>query len=470
MCGIVGLIAKRKWGFYNSHANLLRGMIYADTIRGADSTGVFGITKNGNVTILKSILPGYEFIRLKEFDRFHSSMIKNYSVAIGHNRKATKGDIKPENAHPFNEGHITLVHNGMVWGHESKEFEVDSHALTADIARKGEMETLRDFRGAYAIVWYDKQRQRICLSRNNDRPLFLLEARDAWIVSSEHGIPSWLANRENYDSIGISSIKSVTPDYILSLNLEEDDRNKWRVQKIERVTTFMPPVVRHVEHPIDVSGLSEDKDDKDEATVVPAPVRSNNVRNIADLGSYSITDKYAEFEKGQEIVVRPYDYTDAGMTVGTERIMCDVMCLDGTPFPGVIAYMYAQKDDIEHYVSNKDGEYFRAKIQNFRIPKSAKSNLDVIIQMDMAYANKPKIIECAMSKNKMFTCRDIFQASTVTGCRTCQKPLNWANIDKIDVVRDDMSGQRKFRFLCPECTSKLDELPAQPRKEAAANG
>src|SRR5688500_12478979 len=99
MCGIVGIIAKSNAGFYNDQADLLEQMLLCDTLRGPDSTGVFGVTKNGNVSILKAAVPGYDFIKTPEFRNFRGNMIQRYTAVIGHNRKATKGSVKPENAH-----------------------------------------------------------------------------------------------------------------------------------------------------------------------------------------------------------------------------------------------------------------------------------------------------------------------------------------------------------------------------------
>ena len=45
MCGIVSLISKRAGGFYNPDTDIFSQMLFADTVRGVDSTGVFGVNK-----------------------------------------------------------------------------------------------------------------------------------------------------------------------------------------------------------------------------------------------------------------------------------------------------------------------------------------------------------------------------------------------------------------------------------------
>ena len=62
MCGIVGLIASYSNGMTSDEADAFRDMVFLDTLRGWDSTGVFSVKNNGNVTVLKDAKHGPCFI------------------------------------------------------------------------------------------------------------------------------------------------------------------------------------------------------------------------------------------------------------------------------------------------------------------------------------------------------------------------------------------------------------------------
>ena len=53
MCGLVALIAKRQAGFFSPDQDIFKQMLYADAVRGWDATGVFGVTKGGNIDVKK---------------------------------------------------------------------------------------------------------------------------------------------------------------------------------------------------------------------------------------------------------------------------------------------------------------------------------------------------------------------------------------------------------------------------------
>src|SRR3990167_10371996 len=112
MCGIVALISKSQSGLWRAQAELFTHMLRLDTIRGDDSTGVFGVSGAGNVDIVKGDCDGYVFTRSKNYAKFESKISRAYKVIVGHNRSATRGDVTALNAHPFYEGNIVLVHNG----------------------------------------------------------------------------------------------------------------------------------------------------------------------------------------------------------------------------------------------------------------------------------------------------------------------------------------------------------------------
>ena len=62
MCGIVGLFNKYQGGFTTEQRDVFNNLLLIDTIRGEDSTGVFCVELNGDVSLAKSTDNGAAFI------------------------------------------------------------------------------------------------------------------------------------------------------------------------------------------------------------------------------------------------------------------------------------------------------------------------------------------------------------------------------------------------------------------------
>src|SRR3990167_860810 len=199
MCGIVGIISKYSYGFPVNMDDYFTNMLVCDTIRGADATGVFGVDKDGNIDIVKGNADGYVFTKSADYAKFKKRIYSRYHIVIGHNRKATVGNSVPENAHPFREDPIVLVHNGTIYNADklNKDVEVDSHAIAHALKEKDAKQALESIDGAFALVWYDQNQKTLNLTRNNARPLFLVEYEDCWILGSEPGLILWLSRRDN---------------------------------------------------------------------------------------------------------------------------------------------------------------------------------------------------------------------------------------------------------------------------------
>lgn len=182
MCGLVGIAGDLTFPDEQTFKRLL----VLDTIRGLDSTGVAVVRNSGlDVRVAKTASHPFNLFDRKSFcDALAYATSK---ALIGHNRAATSGLIKEVNAHPFQFGHITGVHNGTLEDGDKKmletmvgeSFNVDSEALFAAFAKFGPKEVIPKLkkgkdhhRGAWSLVWWDAQKDTLNFLRNDHRPLW----------------------------------------------------------------------------------------------------------------------------------------------------------------------------------------------------------------------------------------------------------------------------------------------------------
>lgn len=124
MCGIVGYIGKQKV------IPILFDGLSALEYRGYDSAGIAYVTDKINIEKEKGKLENLINIVDKNI---------NSNIGIGHTRWATHGKPNNINAHPHKQGHITLVHNGIIENYEElktllKEYDFKSETDTEVLA------------------------------------------------------------------------------------------------------------------------------------------------------------------------------------------------------------------------------------------------------------------------------------------------------------------------------------------------
>lgn len=191
MCGIVGFITKQDKLYSQDKRHFMRHALALDTLRGFHSTGVFTVNSKGVINTKHSLLPGDRWVHGKAFD----SLELGVTLAVGHNRAATKGSVTLDNAHPFTFGDVTMVHNGtLIDGGRSLDtydnnLEVDSQqiALALSMAEPDDAKkVLENLNGSFALVWYDTRDETINFARNTDRPLHITwnsSKTAAWFMS-----------------------------------------------------------------------------------------------------------------------------------------------------------------------------------------------------------------------------------------------------------------------------------------------
>lgn len=225
MCGLVAVISKSKYGFQNKDMEIFENLLYIDTLRGPDSTGVFLVTNEGNVEIAKGAVDGPTFIKSDEWKVMKRKAIQNGWAIVGHNRKATRGSITDENAHPFwVDDKLVLVHNGSMYGGHKhhKDVEVDSHAIAHVLAEQPDTEkALQSINAAYALIWYDVENKALNLIRNKDRPLAHTADHNSWFITSETEILDFVMARASYNKPKPSNTFPVGNMHTWTLNADK---------------------------------------------------------------------------------------------------------------------------------------------------------------------------------------------------------------------------------------------------------
>lgn len=195
MCGLVGIYSSNMMA---KHKDVLSAMLYLDTWRGRDSTGVAAIRHNADTAVLKSTVPGYEFV---EGPKLEQHLKLNDFCWIGHNRFGTMGKNIKTNAHPFTiddeDGGCLIVgaHNGTLKNKhvliDHARFGTDSEALYNNIAIEGLEKSIEKVEGAWALTYYDHNEEELRFIRNKERPLFyafeegkktLFWASEMWMI------------------------------------------------------------------------------------------------------------------------------------------------------------------------------------------------------------------------------------------------------------------------------------------------
>lgn len=203
MCGLVGVYSSN---MFSKHEDVLRDLLYLDTWRGKDSTGVAALRSNSDTAVLKSTVPGYEFI---EHPRLKQHLKLNDFCWIGHNRYGTIGKNIKANAHPFTiddeDGCCIIVgaHNGTLKNKhvlmDHTDFGTDSEALFNHIANTSLEETIPLVEGAWALTYYDHQEEELRFLRNKERSLHYAyeEGRKTMIWASEAWMIRTACSRNN---------------------------------------------------------------------------------------------------------------------------------------------------------------------------------------------------------------------------------------------------------------------------------
>lgn len=205
MCGIIGLFG---FPFHNAILHrkaFMEDGLFVTSLRGLDSTGIAAIprAKGADPRVYKKDISGPDFIFLPKFTKLMSDA-NSHAGYIGHCRAPTyKNDVSSITAHPFQHKHITLVHNGHINNMKelttSCKIEVDSAYIAHAMAENPASVVLPKLRGAFSLVWWDRDLGTLNFARNDERPMYLHFdwQKDTLYFASEYTMLFLAAERNN---------------------------------------------------------------------------------------------------------------------------------------------------------------------------------------------------------------------------------------------------------------------------------
>jgi len=334
MCGIVGLIAKSNtMGFTYKHKQMFEQLLYINALRGPDSTGAYLVNKHGNVKWAKKASMSDVFLNHAGGKNLLQDATYNTTIMVGHNRKATFGTVNDENAHPFIEEDIILVHNGTLRNHKTlnKEVAVDSHAIAHAIKDHGITRAISKIEGAFAVAAYDATKKHFYLFRNEERPLWLAEMDNVWIFASEpwmiFGI-AWRQEMKIKQPIQIEAGKLYTFDIT-----ENEVKMSEKKVKLYTALKVLPPATTAV-------ATIPAKPAANNVVKAPFPKKGGTGSDIIDLVTRFSKDEIVCFSPKKLIMKTNNNYNKIeGEHYKYPQIKV-VAFVDGTP--GYIKHLYEQ--------------------------------------------------------------------------------------------------------------------------------
>lgn len=209
MCGLFGIMGG---GIQSSDLIILENLSYISAMRGTDSTGVaYGNSnvhqKDKAAKVFKVNGDPFYFQFMAKNAKDIDSVFNNFF--IGHTRSATRGEMTPRAAHPYDFTGLVGAHNGTIksYHHGFDGYPTDSARLYATIDEKGIQEALNELNDddAFALVWYDKETKKVNFLRNSLRPLYFAISHDHRVMYwySEAAMLRALLERHNVKHSGI---------------------------------------------------------------------------------------------------------------------------------------------------------------------------------------------------------------------------------------------------------------------------
>ncbi|MCK5020996.1 MAG: hypothetical protein KAS32_28550 [Candidatus Peribacteraceae bacterium] len=454
MCGIVGIFTEETTINNTTRKDMFGEMLFADTFRGLDSTGVAVINHTGKrrKKVFKRALAAPDFLALRSYKKLISSAVPK--IMIGHNRAATKGAVDDDTAHPFQYGNITLVHNGtLTFTHTLDEFtsagfSVDSDWIAYAINKWGVEKAISQMQGSFSLVWYDSRDHSLNMLRNDQRPMHFAFLRDEETVmfGSEAGLIDWIAarNKEELDDNG--KIYSTTPGYWIKFT------DKCRKFTAKEVQLYKPPVYSYPHNNSNRLAVSDNNRAKDlevlkrvdpnffKGVVVHAEVVDyDNIKNNITLENPKYPNTTFKFYGDWK---QAYDFRE--LLAGGAKYVYTIR----------VSSAYERKfanGGISYVVNVTHPNPTNILVDNyFKDDKGdTEKELEDIMQKTIAWIPSPN--------GNLLTSKE-FMLIAKKGCRFCNEPIRVKDSDRIGWCKQDKVP------ICVDCTEQYPEYAEKPIK------
>lgn len=203
MCGIIGFSGESNCDLQKIQTL----MLWNGFERGKDATGIYSKKNN----LIKDNKFVGEFL-------INNKNLKEDNVFIAHVRAKTVGQNTKDNAHPFEEDNVVLLHNGTLTNHyalsrkydfEYNSYEVDSHLICKIINKEKNFKVLSEIDGGAAFIIINKENPNIIYVFRNDKRTLFKGTLDGGIYISSLSEPLNL--------IGCNNIKEFKADYLYTI-------------------------------------------------------------------------------------------------------------------------------------------------------------------------------------------------------------------------------------------------------------
>jgi hypothetical protein len=214
MCGMVGVLSFTYQGIMDDDYKTFMQLWKASVLRGEDGAGLFWVgDKESGIDELKKDETWCSWIKMEgvPYDVINSPQFEQAEVEMrssrflfGHCRAKTTGDVTADCAHPFEVGHITMMHNGTLSSingmDDFNKYQTDSLALAHALAEGGNdpIPVLKRLNGPAAIIWYNSNTKTLHVYRNHQRPLSFAREGNKVFIASESMMLSWILSRNDF--------------------------------------------------------------------------------------------------------------------------------------------------------------------------------------------------------------------------------------------------------------------------------
>ena len=328
MCGIVGMATTEVQVWNDDHIAFFEQALHADTIRGEDSTGVFGWNESmREPDYFKRAFAAPDFLQLKGTRKIVRST-KDWNILVGHNRAATRGSIDHSTAHPFQIGDITLVHNGTLDTQSnlpnSHHFTVDSENICYAFSVEKAEDIIPELRGAFTLVWFDALDKSLNIVRNDKRPFSIatVENNESILFASEGMMLKWIATRNKFK---IKQMFTPAPGVWLKYFPHSDFKDWQEKPEIKTLELYTPPLAQTWPNYDSGYGTTHDKWGQPLGNNVTAIKQNPAVPTISDKSKEAFAATNTAHGQRVEILDpqwRPYSSNEnKGIVFGTDDMI-----------------------------------------------------------------------------------------------------------------------------------------------------